>query len=234
MLRPVSTCTLLIAGMFSVTPWICTSNIDSPLYATRARRWLIIPTSFTRRALSLMNSYSSGLICGLRLSISKNFFGSQGPNQAIRTTRKPSAPILDTLSAMYRFMPWMREVTAIRVVVARMIPSSVRKLRSLFLRSESSAMRVASQNEALKRNFGDVGNWLQLGRRGFLAICSLKQGRSGGCSINRMRKSLLAVLLLATALLPAQTADRWAPFQFLAGKWTADGGEFSFQPDLNG
>src|SRR5947208_2446541 len=128
----------------------------------------------------------------------------------------------------------MRAVTAMRVVVARMIPSNVRKLRSLFLRSESSAMRVASQNEALKRNFRDVGTWLQLGRRGFLAICSLKQGRSTGCSINRMRKSSMAILLLAATFVQAQTADRWAPFQFLAGKWKAEAGEFSFQPELNG
>jgi hypothetical protein len=44
-------------------------------------------------------------------------------------------------------MPWMSAVTAIRVVVARMIPSSVRKLRSLFLRRESTAMRVDSQKD---------------------------------------------------------------------------------------
>src|SRR5271157_4632740 len=50
-------------------------------------------------------------------------------------------------------MPWMSAVTAIRVVVARIIPSSVRKLRSLFLRKESTAMRPASQKEALGRNW---------------------------------------------------------------------------------
>src|SRR5579862_9516266 len=49
-------------------------------------------------------------------------------------------------------MPWIRAVTAISVVVARMMPSKVRKLRSLFLRNESSAIRVASQKEALGRN----------------------------------------------------------------------------------
>ena len=61
--------------------------------------------------------------------------------------------MLETFSAMYRFMPWISAVTAIRVVVARMMPSRVRKLRSLFLRRESSAMRVASQKEALRRSF---------------------------------------------------------------------------------
>ena len=71
----------------------------------------------------------------------------------MRTTRKPSEPMLETFSAMYRFIPWIRAVTAISVVVARMIPSSVRKLRSLFLRSESTAIRVASQNDADRRNF---------------------------------------------------------------------------------
>src|SRR5271154_5861627 len=43
----------------------------------------------------------------------------------------------------------MSAVTAIKVVVARIIPSSVRTLRSLFLPSESTAMRAASQNDAL-------------------------------------------------------------------------------------
>ena len=65
--------------------------------------------------------------------------------------------MLETLSAMYRFMPWISAVTAISVVVARMIPSRVRKLRSLFLRSESTAIRAASQKEALGRNFRDFG-----------------------------------------------------------------------------
>src|SRR6185312_8864701 len=50
-------------------------------------------------------------------------------------------------------MPRISAVTAINVVVARMMPSSVRKLRNLFLRSESSAMRVASQKDALNLNF---------------------------------------------------------------------------------
>ena len=45
---------------------------------------------------------------------------------------------------MYMFMPLMIAMTAISVVVARMIPSSVRKLRSLLLRSEDSAIRADS------------------------------------------------------------------------------------------
>jgi hypothetical protein len=59
--------------------------------------------------------------------------------------------MFDSLSEMYRFMPWMNDVTAISVVVARMIPSKVRKLRSLFLLRESMAIRAASQKEALGR-----------------------------------------------------------------------------------
>ena len=65
--------------------------------------------------------------------------------------------MFETLSAMYTFMPWMSAVTAISVVVARMMPSSVRKLRSLFLCNELKAMRVASQKEALGRN---LRGWL--------------------------------------------------------------------------
>ena len=60
--------------------------------------------------------------------------------------------MFDTLSEMYTFIPWMSAVTAISVVVARMMPSSVRKLRSLFLCNELKAMRVASQKDALGRN----------------------------------------------------------------------------------
>src|SRR6478752_1795915 len=92
-----------------------------------------------------------------------NFLGSNGPNHAMRTTRKPSEPMLETFSAMYRFIPWMRAVTAISVVVARIIPSRVRKLRSLFLRSESRAIRVASQNDADRRNLRVCGTVLEEG-----------------------------------------------------------------------
>ena len=42
----------------------------------------------------------------------------------------------------------MTDITAISVVVARMIPSSVRKLRSLLPRSEASATLAASCKDA--------------------------------------------------------------------------------------
>jgi len=45
----------------------------------------------------------------------------------------------------------MALITEINVVVERMIPNSVRKLRSLLPRKESSATRAASQNEAFDR-----------------------------------------------------------------------------------
>ena len=102
---------------------------------TRRARWrdAIMPMSFTSVARSLTNSYSSGLICGLRFCISMNFLGSNGPNQAMRTMRNPSAPMLETFSAIYRFMPWIRAVTAISVVVARMIPEQRQKAAQLVL-----------------------------------------------------------------------------------------------------
>ena len=50
----------------------------------------------------------------------------------------------------------MNALTAISVVVARMIPTNVRTVRSLFFRRESSAMRLASQKDAVGRNFGAV------------------------------------------------------------------------------
>src|SRR5215472_15866123 len=45
-------------------------------------------------------------------------------------------------------MPWIMDMTAIRVVVARMMPSSVRKLRNLLDCSESAATAAASRKDA--------------------------------------------------------------------------------------
>ena len=45
-------------------------------------------------------------------------------------------------------IPWITDITAISVVVDRMMPSSVRKLRSLLARSESKATVAASKKEA--------------------------------------------------------------------------------------
>src|ERR1700678_692588 len=45
-------------------------------------------------------------------------------------------------------MPEITDITAISVVVARMMPSSVRKLRSLLPRSDWMAPVTASQNDA--------------------------------------------------------------------------------------
>lgn len=49
-----------------------------------------------------------------------------------------------------------------------------------------------------------------------------------------MLKSAIALLALSAGLLSAQGDARWAPFQFMIGKWKADTGAFSFLPDLNG
>ena len=73
------------------------------------------------------------------------------PIMTMRCTLKPSAPMLDTFCATYTFMPSITDMTAIRVVVARMIPSSVRKLRNLLPRKESAAPVTASPKEALVR-----------------------------------------------------------------------------------
>src|ERR1017187_547226 len=45
-------------------------------------------------------------------------------------------------------MPEITDITKIRVVVARMMPSRVRKLRSLLPRSDWTAATAASQNDA--------------------------------------------------------------------------------------
>src|SRR5579864_3619896 len=69
--------------------------------------------------------------------------------KAILTMRKPSAPMLVMLLAMYTSMPWMTDMTAMSVVVARIMPNRVRKLRSLLERKESAATDVASRNDAV-------------------------------------------------------------------------------------
>src|SRR4051812_896165 len=51
----------------------------------------------------------------------------------------------------------MNDVTAMSVVVARIMPNNVKKLRSLFLRRESTAILAASQKDALGRNVRLVG-----------------------------------------------------------------------------
>src|SRR5579871_6876518 len=50
-------------------------------------------------------------------------------------------------------MPWMIDITAMSVVVARMSLRSVRKLRSLLARRESAATEAASRNEAVWEGF---------------------------------------------------------------------------------
>ena len=66
----------------------------------------------------------------------------------MRTARNPSVPMEEALSAMYTSMPWITHITAISVVVERIIPSSVRKLRSLLDRRESNATLAASRKDA--------------------------------------------------------------------------------------
>jgi hypothetical protein len=45
-------------------------------------------------------------------------------------------------------IPWITLITAMRVVVARMMPNNVKKLRNLLDWSDCAATRTASQNEA--------------------------------------------------------------------------------------
>ena len=79
----------------------------------------------------------------------QEFLRVEIPRNAILTMRKPSDPMLETVLAMYTSMPWIMDITAISVVVARMMPSRVRKLRSLLERSESAATAAASRNDAV-------------------------------------------------------------------------------------
>ena len=56
--------------------------------------------------------------------------------------------MVEALVATTASIPWITAMTEISVVVDRIIPSSVRKLRSLLPRSESSATLAASKKEA--------------------------------------------------------------------------------------
>ena len=64
-----------------------------------------------------------------------------------------------------------------RVEVARIMPSKVKKLRSLLCRRESKAIRAASQNDALGRNVRFAGT-AELERRYFGMVCSVCRQRS--------------------------------------------------------
>ena len=116
---------------------------------TEIVRFTDMPISSTSLVLVRRKSYSSFESSGLRRCISMNFLGSHTPIIMMRRTLKPSAPMLDTFCATYTFMPSITDMTAISVVVARIIPSSVRKLRSLLPRRESAAPLIASPKEAL-------------------------------------------------------------------------------------
>src|ERR1022692_354132 len=54
-------------------------------------------------------------------------------------------------------MPWMTAMTAIRVAVERMTPSSVSTLRSLLARNESHASRTASSRDTPISSLGYAG-----------------------------------------------------------------------------
>ena len=87
-----------------------------------------------------------------------------------RSTRNPSLPMEEAVSAMYTSMPWITAITAISVVVERIIPSSVRKLRSLLERSESKATEAASKKDAW--DGFHVSERLFLRIRGSAEVCS--------------------------------------------------------------
>ncbi len=66
--------------------------------------------------------------------------------------------------------------------------------------------------------------------------------RIGGPARMGQMKSILGLVLLSTALMPAQTAGpRWKNLEFLFGNWIGAGsgqpgagqGEYSFQPEIN-
>ena len=84
----------------------------------------------------------------------------------MRTTRKPSAPMSETVSAINMSMPWITLITAINVVVARITPNSVKKLRSLLPRRESSAKLADSQKDAFFRVAGVAKKRVSLSKDG--------------------------------------------------------------------
>ena len=92
-----------------------------------------------RSAAIAEKSYSSRVNCGLRRSISRNFLGSKSIIDDARDAVTVGAHGWRHSQRYSGPCPEMTDITAISVVVARIIPSSVRKLRSLLPRSEWSA-----------------------------------------------------------------------------------------------
>src|ERR1039457_1827596 len=118
-------------ALLTVTP----RSADSPIWLVRVSR-------------ERKKSNSSWFSSGLRRCISRNFLGSHCIIM-MRATVYPLAPRSVTFWATTTSMPEMTDITEIRVVVARMMPNSVRKLRSLADRSDWAAPFTASQNDAL-------------------------------------------------------------------------------------
>ena len=100
-----------------------------------------MPTSLTRTLRSLTNRTRrrSRIVSALQRTS-----GIPGPNQAMRTTRSHPIPCWNLLGDVeVHAVDEGRE--AISVVVARMMPSWVRKVRSLLLCRELMAIRVVSK-----------------------------------------------------------------------------------------
>ena len=89
-----------------------------------------------------------GSDCGLRRSISRYFFGIEAHHHDALHAIAVGAHVGDILRDVDIHARRSRDITAISVVVARIIPSRVRKLRSLLPRSEWRAPFTASQNDA--------------------------------------------------------------------------------------
>src|ERR1017187_6957509 len=136
-----------MTAMLGVAPVRLTPSETSLPPYTLTLRTAVMPSSPVRLTWVRRNSNSSLFRFGFRRSISRNFLGSLWVMK-MRVTVYPLAPMLLMFSAITRFIPEITDITAMSVVVARMIPSSVKKLHSLLECSDWTAPVTASQNDA--------------------------------------------------------------------------------------
>src|ERR1035438_5849231 len=149
--------------MLDVTPRMLTSCNDWLPYLTSARWPDTPPTALARRRLSRAHSISSMKMRLRFWAATQSFKLLMIPK---RLTENTFEPRLARWSAMYRSMPSITLTTAINVQTEMITPSSVRKERSLWLRSVSKAKRKDSLNSIISLHLFGTRPDLCLGPRG--------------------------------------------------------------------
>ena len=115
-----------------------------------------MPGFADQRGVDLDEAYSSRESSGLRCSAFRNFLGSRRPTKAMRSTRNPSLPMVDAVLAMYTSMPWITDITAISVVVERIMPEQRQKAAQLARPQRIERDRSGFKEDAWSTDFQDT------------------------------------------------------------------------------